>query len=249
MIDMPVSINNLLALEWKTWAAKNNPTDAIPVSLFAFSDQVTTNNRTLWDGLPGTYAFPSSASTMGIASTVTADSGGIIAISGVDSSWNPISENVTLSTSPVSTTNSYYRINGMSMIVPAVGQVHNDGTITAKGGATTYAQINPSIGAMQAGFYSGPSGYSLYIYAVDCYSGDIASNSKYATFNVQVTNHNAVRPMTFDLLQSTFSSSFNVTRIIPQVRTQKSDIEWQFKVSQGTQSVSLIVQAYLMINN
>jgi hypothetical protein len=135
------------------------------------------------------------------------------------------------------------------MITPAVGQPHNEGTITAKGGATTYAQINPTIGAMQAGWYSVPSGYSLYIYSVDCYSGDIASNSKYATFNVQVTNYNNIRPMTFDLLQSTFSSSFNVTRIIPQVRTQKSDIEWQFKVSQGTQSVSLIVQAYLMINN
>jgi hypothetical protein len=247
---MSVSINHLLALEWKTWAAKNNPPDAIPVSLFAFSDQVTTNNRTLWDGLPNTYAFPSSASTMGIASTVTADSGGIIAINGLDSNWNPISENVTLSgVTPASTTNSFYRINGFSMITPAVGQENNAGIITAKGGATTYAQINATIGAMQAGWYSVPSGYSLYIYAVDCYSGDVVANSKYVTFNVQVTNHNVVRPMKFDLLQSTFSNSFNVTRIIPQVRTQKSDVEWQYKVSQGTHSVSLIVQAYLMINN
>ena len=245
---MPVSVNHLLSLEWKTWAAKNNPPDAVPVSLFAFSDQVGTTNRTLWDGLPSAYAFPSSASTMGIASSLAADSGGIIAINGLDSDWNPVSENITLSTAPVFTVNSYYRINSFSMIVPAVGQIHNTGIITAKGGATTYAQINADIGSMQAGWYSVPSGCSLYIYAVDCYSGDAASNSKFTTFNVQVTNHNVARPMTFDLLQSAFLGTFNVTRIIPQVRTQKSDIEWQFKVSQGTQSVSLIVQGYLLTN-
>ena len=246
---MPLSINHLLALEWKTWASRNNPVDAIPVSIFAFSDGVTTQNKTLWDGLPTAYAFPSSATTMAIASSVTSDSGAIVAISGLDSNWGMISETVILNGTPaVSTTNSYYRINSFAMITPAVGQISNVGTISAKGGATTYAQINAGVGSMQAGWYSVPSGYSLFVYAVDCYSGDVVAAGKYATFNVRITNHNVVRKMEYDLLQSTFSNSFNVTRIIPQVRTQKSDIEWQFKVSQGTQSVSLIVQAFLMKN-
>jgi hypothetical protein len=247
---MPLSINHLLSLEWKTWASRNNPPDAIPVNIFAYSDSVTTNNKTIWDGLPATYAFPSSASTMGISSSVTNDSGGIVAISGLDSNWNMISETVILNgTPPVATTNSYYRINTMSMIVPAVNQITNVGTITAKHNSVTYAEINATIGSMQAGWYSVPSGYSLFVYAVDCYSGDVVAAGKYATFNVRITNHNVVRKMEYDLLQSTFSNSFNVTRIIPQVRTQKSDIEWQFKVSQGTQSVSLIVQAYLLKNS
>jgi hypothetical protein len=244
-----LSINHLLALEWKTWASRNNPVDAIPVNIFAFSDGVTTQNKTLWDGLPTAYAFPSSASTMGISSTTASDAGAIVAISGLDSNWGMISETVILNgTPPVSTTNSYYRINSLSMITPAVGQNTNVGIISANGGATTYGQINAGIGTMQAGWYSVPSGYSLFVYEVDCYSGDVVSNSKYATFNAQITNHNGVRPMRFDLLQSTFSNSFRISRIIPQVRTQKSDIEWQFSVSQGTHSVSLIVQAFLLKN-
>jgi hypothetical protein len=246
---VPLSINHLLSLEWKTWASRNNPPDAIPVNIFAFSDGVTTENKTLWDGLPTAYAFPSSASTMGISSTTASDAGGIVAISGVDSNWGLISETVILNGTPaVSTTNSYYRINSLAMVVPAVGRTTNAGTITAKGGATTYGQINAGIGSMQAGWYSVPSGYSLFVYSVDCYSGDVVANGKYVTFNVQITNHNVVRPMKFDLLQTTFSNSFNVTRIIPQVRTEKSDIEWQYNVSQGTHSVSLIVQAFLLKN-
>jgi hypothetical protein len=246
---MPLSINHLLALEWKTWASRNNPVDAIPVNIFAYSDSVTTDNKTIWDGLPATYAFPSSASTMGISSSVTNDSGGIVAISGLDSNWNMISETVILNgTPPVATTNSYYRINSLSMITPAVGHNTNVGIISAKGGATTYGQINAGIGTMQAGWYSIPSEYSLFIYEVDCYSGDVVANGKYATFNAQITNHNVVRPMKFKLLQSTFSNSFRISRVIPQVRTEKSDIEWQFSVSQGTHSVSLIVQAFLLKN-
>jgi len=248
---MPVSINHLLSLDWKTWAIKNNPPDAIPVSIFAFSNSVGTGRKTIWDGLPNTYAFPTTATTMAISTTaVTADSGAVVSIAGLDGNWNLISESVTLDgVTPVATSNSFYRINNISMITPGVGQITNVGTIAAAYNSTTYAQINPSIGTSQAGFYSVPSGWSLYVYAVDCYSGDAVVSNKYITFNVLITNHNVARPMTYNLLQTTFSNTFNVTRIVPQIRTQKSDVEWQFATSGGTQSVGLIVQGYLQTNN
>lgn len=248
---MPVSVNHLLSLEWKTWSAKNNPPDALPVSIFAFSDAADTTSKTIWDGLPTAYSFPTTASTMGISSTsVTGDAGGIVTINGLDSDWNPISETVTLDgVTPVPTINSYYRINMFSMTTPANGNSTNLGTITAKHNSTTYAQINPSIGTMQAGFYSVPSGWSLYIYAVDCYSGDAVVSNKYIKFNSKITNHNGVRPMTYEVLQRNFSNAFDVKYKVPQVRSQKTDIEWQFSTSGGTQSVSLIVQGYLLTNN
>lgn len=247
---MPVSINNLLALEWKTWAAKNNPTDALPISIFAFSDSVTTQNKTLWDGLPVSFSFPSSATTMSMVSSVTHDVNAVVAINGLDSNWNQITESVTLNgTNPVATTNSFLRINGMIMTAPASGHTSNVGIITAKSSAVTYSQINATIGKTQTGIYTVPSGFTLFIYSVNCFSGDAGGGTNYVTFNVKVTPNASPTPVTYDLLQTTWLGSFVVQRLVPQIQLQKSDIQWQFKVNSGTQSVSLIVQAYLMINN
>jgi hypothetical protein len=247
---VPISINHLLALDWKTWVCRNNPVDASPVSIFAFSDNVTTQNKTLWDGLPVVWQHPTTATTLSIVTTATtADTGGKILVSGLDSNWDAITESVTLNgVTPVVTTNSFIRVNGLSMTAPASGGTTNVGTITAKHNSITYAQINPLIGKTQAGIYSVPNGYTLFVYSVDCYSGDAGSGTNYVTFNVSVTPNASPTPVTFDLLQTTWLESFSVQRIVPQIQYQKTDIEWQFKVNSGTQSVSLIVQGMLLKN-
>jgi len=247
---MPLSINHLLSLDWKSWSARNTPVDAIPVSIFAFSDSVTTVNRTLWDGLPSVFTLPTTATTMSIGTTaVTADSGAKVQISGLDSDWNAITEIVTLDgLTPVVTTNSFIRINGMAMTSPATGRTSNVGTITAKYNASTLSQINPTIGRTQAGIYTVPSGFTFFVYSVDAYSGDAASSGKYATFNVIVTPNASPTPVTFNLLKTTFFDRFSVQRLVPQIQYQKTDIQWQFEVSQGTQSCSIIVQGMLLAN-
>jgi hypothetical protein len=246
---VPLSINHLLALDWKSWVCRNNPADASPLSIFAFSDNVTTNLRTLWDGLPVVWQHPTTATTLSIVTTaVTADTGGTILINGLDSDWNPITESIILNgTTPVPTTNSFIRVNGLSMTAPASGRTSNVGTITAKANSTTFAQINPTIGRTQAGVYSVPNGYTLLIYSVDAFSGD-AGQSNYVTFDVSVTPNASPTPVTFKLLQTTFLESFSVQRLVPQIQLQKTDIEWEFKVNSGTQTVSLIVQGMLLKN-
>jgi len=134
------------------------------------------------------------------------------------------------------------------MTAPASDRTSNVGTITAKQNSVTFAQINPAIGRTQAGVYSVPNGYTLFVYSVDCYSGDAGSGTNYVTFNVAVTPNASPTPVTFDLLQTTWLGSFSVQRIVPQIQYQKTDIEWQFKVNNGTQSVSLIVQGMLLKN-
>lgn len=247
---MAISLNHLLALDWKTWVLRNNPTDAIPVSIFSYSDSVTTTTQTLWDGLPNVFQFPTNSTTLAIVSTsVTSDSGAKIQISGLDSNWNIIEEIVTLDgASPVSTSNAFHRINSMAMTAPASGNVSNVGIITAKQNSTTLAQINPTIGRTQMGVYSVPSGYTLFVYSVDAYSGDAAANGKHTDFNVKITPNASLTPVTYDLLQTAFFDRFSVQRLVPQIQLQKTDIQWQFAVSQGTQSCSLIVQGMLLAN-
>jgi len=246
---MALSLNHLLALDWKTWASKNSTTDALPISIFAFSDNVTTQNKTLWDGLPVAFSFPSSATTMSMVSTATYDVNAVVAINGLDSNWNQINESVTLNgTTPVATTNSFLRINGMTMTAPGSGQTSNAGIITAKSSAVTYSQINATIGKTQTGIYTVPSGFTFFVYSVNCFSGD-AGASNYVTFNVKVTPNASPTPTTYTLLQTTWLEYFTVQRIVPQIQLQKSDIQWQFKVNSGTQTISLIVQGYLIANN
>jgi len=246
---MALSLNHLLALDWKTWASKNSTADALPISIFAFSDNVTTQNKTLWDGLPVAFSFPSSATTMSMVSTATYDVNAVVAINGLDSNWNQINESVTLNgTTPVATTNSFLRINGMTMTSPGSGQTSNAGIITSKSSAVTYSQINATIGKTQTGIYTVPSGFTFFVYSVNCFSGD-AGTSNYVTFNVKVTPNASPTPTTYTLLQTTWLENFVVQRIVPQIQLQKSDIQWQFKVNSGTQTISLIVQGYLIANN
>lgn len=247
---MAISLNHLLALDWKTWVLRNNPADAIPISIFSYSDQVTTTVRTLWDGLPNVFQFPSNSTTLAVVSTsVTADSGAKVQISGLDSNWDTIEEIVTLDgATPVSTSNVFHRINSMSMTSPASGNVSNIGTITAKQNSTTLAQINPLIGKTQIGVFSVPRNYTFFVYSVDAYSGDAAANGKHCDFNVLITPNASETPVTYDLLQTSFLDRFSVQRLVPQIQLQKTDIQWQFSVSQGTQSCSLIVQGMLLAN-
>ena len=182
-------------------------------------------------------------------SVATADSGAKIQINGLDGDWNTVSEIVTMDgLTPVSTTNSFLRVNSMIMTAPATGRNNNVGTISALHSATTVAQINPTIGKTQMGVYSVPSGYTFFVYSVDAYSGDAAANSKYTKFNVVVTPNASPTPVTFDLLQTTFLDRFSVQRLVPQIQYQKTDLQWQFAVSQGTQSCALIVQGMLLAN-
>lgn len=238
-------------MDWKTWTARNNPSDAIPVSIFAFSDSVTTVSRVLWDGLPSDFSFPTTSTTLSIATTsVTADSGARLLINGLDSNWDIITETVTLGgITPVVTTNSFLRINSMIITAPATGQVSNIGTITAKKNSTTLAQINPTIGRTQGGYYSVPRNYTWFLYSVNCYSGDAAANGKYCKFDARITNNALTQPVTYYLLQTTFLDEFNVQRLVPQLQGEKTDLKWEFSVSQGTQSCSIIVQAMLLKNS
>ena len=131
---------------------------------FGYNPDVDNNSEpeTIWS-TGGLYPWASfdSASTLTIASTNTSDTD-TIKISGLDNDFNMFSETITVNgTSNVTTTKQFKRVYRMSYTGNAVG------TITAKIGATTVAQIDAGENQTLMAVYTVPAGYEAYVLAGD----------------------------------------------------------------------------------
>ena len=247
---VPISTEFPQSADWGMQVARGKVTGASQVNIFAFSDSVKTTLYTLWE-LTGTtqYAFPASAVTMTLASTSASDNTrATILISGLNSSWDAITETVTLNgTSGVTTTNQFLRINNMVMTSTGTGQTTNVGTITAKNGGVTYSQISIGVGRSQAAVYSVPNGYTMYLISINAFNGDAAPGNA-INYQVKSTNNAQTNPVTLTILQTAWDQRYQVPRVNPFPYTQKTDIQWQFSTASGTHSVGLILQGVLVNN-
>ena len=226
-----------------------------PVNIFGFSDNVGTTasmggQQVLWE-LTGTQAWnlPSSAGQITLVSSSASDNTrATVLISGVDSSWNILTESKTLNgTSNVTTTGSFLRINSIILTVPGTSQTTNVGTITAKIGGVISAQINPGIGRTQHSAYAVPNGYTYYLNNINAYSGD-ANGTGYVNYKVQATNNDLTYPTTYTVLQTTWQLNFSILRTNPYKYTQKTDVKWEFSVNNGTHNIGLISEGILVAN-
>ena len=235
---------------WEIQVARGKVSGASQINIFAYSDSVKTTFYTLWE-LTGTtqYAFPASAVTMTLASTSASDNTrATILVSGLNSSWDAITETVTLNgVTNVTTTNQFLRINSMVVTSTGTGQTTNVGTITAKNGGITYAQINIGVGRSQAGVYSVPNGYTLYLTSINAFNGDAAAGNA-INYQVKSTINTQTNPVTFTVLQTSWDQRYQVIRDNPFPYTQKTDLQWQFSTASGTHIVGLILQGVLISN-
>lgn len=235
---------------WTTQVARGLVPGAATYNIFAFSAAVGGTISTLWDATPTAYAFPASASVMTFASTSASDNTSAkVLVTGLDSTFSLLTETVTLNgVTGVNTVGSFLRINTIALIAPGSGQTTNIGTITAKVGATTYAQMNPTVARSQNGFFTIPLGYSLYLYDITGFSGDGAATNKYITFQARLTDNGLAVPVTRTLTQTTFINNYLITRSVPLKYTEKTDVQWQVSASAGTQQVCIIGVAILISN-
>jgi hypothetical protein len=243
---------------WNLQVARGLVNGCTSVNIFASSDSVKTiasagDYQTLW-GYTGTtaYAFPAAATQMHVVSSSAVDTGTAkILISGLNSSWDQISETVTLTgTVAVTTVNSYLRINSITMTTPATGQTSNVGIVTVKNltDTVTYASMTVGDGKSFMSLFSVPNGYTLFVSNINVYSGDASGGSAYVLYRARTAN-NAVSPAnTITALGTTFAGNYQVFRTNPFPYTQKSDVQWQFAVNNGTHSVGLILEAVLISN-
>jgi len=211
--------------------------EVVPVNIFGFSRSVGTTFQTIWnDG--GQYVHPSAAVQMNCVSTSASDTMTIV-ISGLDANYETIAEIVQLNgTTPVTTTNSFYRINSATILSGS-----NVGDITVSESSTIYAHIEATLGTTQACVYTVPADHSLYIFRISLTSGTVNSN-KYITYRNRIDSSSGrvlrVAEATFQQNMQTFD------RQIPFRIASKSDFQFEAKSSSGTNELSIFVEALLM---
>ena len=215
------------------------------VNIYGFQTAVTTANIPVWE-VAGAYAYPASATTMNLASSVNTGpdlSGTTILIQGLDANYVQISETVALTGTTVAvTTKSYLRITNMTVTagIPT-------GTITLKNlaNSVTYAQINPSIGRTQMAVYTVPAGYTFYLSRVDAYTSANGSSADWIQYRNVATSSAGVTTLS---QQAPFTNTYHAQRVMPRAFPEKTDIQLQAKTSANTYAVSIAGEGYLIKN-
>ena len=219
------------------------------VSLFGYQSSVTTTAIPIWENAT-TYTYITSASTLTLVSTSASDdTSAKILISGLDSSFNPISETLAMNgVTGVTTVNSYFRVNSLLMVSPGTSQNTNVGTITLKQSSNIVAQINAGIAKSQSTIYTVPAGYSFYLDLAEVNTSNSYTGSTIITYKVQAINNNT--GVKLNVLQQPFVSIYTANRSSdPFAYTEKTDIQWQLVTSTGTLAVGIIITGKLIQNN
>ena len=227
-----------------------------PTNIFAYGTTPATAGlfRTVWENMGTTdYVFPTSASTMTLVSTVNTDTA-TITITGTDSSYNLISENLVLNgTTGVTTVNSYFRINNISV---SVGSSTNPtGVITLSVSSTVYAQINTqvvsgtttSIGTSQMAVYTVPNGFTFYGFRYGAYSSFNGNSANYTTYRALTNSSSGVQRV---IVQTPYNTSYEVQRHFPFSYVGGTDLRFQVASSAATAAVvSINIGGVLIQNN
>ena len=207
------------------------------INIYGFQPSVTTTQIPLWENATA-YTFPSSAVVMTLASSSASDTAVKILVSGLDANYNAISETITLNgTNGVNTVNSYLRLNSL---ITALGNAV--GTVTAKNGGTTYAQINIGFGRSLMSIYTVPNGFDFYLARVAGNSSFNGNNVNYLFYQNLSTN-NGVNIVT---TKAPFTTTYDARRVMPRKYSAKTDLQFLFNTSASTAAVNIAVEGYLV---
>jgi hypothetical protein len=219
------------------------------LSLFGYQSAVGNTKIPVWENATA-YTYITSAGTLTlVSSSASDDTVAKVLISGLDSSFSPISETLALNgTSGVTTVNSYFRVNSMVLTTPGTSQTTNVGTITLKQSSNVIAQINVGIGKSQMAIYTVPAGYSFYLDLAEVNTSNSYTSSNIITYSVQAINN--VTGVKLAVLQQPFVSIYLANRASdPFVYTEKTDIQWQLVTSTATTVSAGIIIAGKLIKN
>lgn len=210
---------------------------ASPVNIFGFNRDVTTDYETVWnDG--GNYTYPSSAVAMTVTTSSASDYGKTVLTQGLDASYDPISEIVTLAAIGAVTTGLFLRVNTVVIL-----DGENIGNITVANSAVTHGYIEALTGIMQACNYSVARNHSLYIFRIDANSATANPNKFLTIRNVTCTSEGKK----LRVAEATFSTSqVSYDRQVPFKLEEKTDFQFEAKSSSGTNEIAIFVEAVLV---
>jgi len=232
-----------LALPQYLQVARGLVTGTSVVNIYGYQPSVGTTFIPVWENTT-TYTYPGSASTMLLYSSSASDTAVSVLISGLDASYNNLSETKVLTngTTGVTTANSYLRINTIAVTGSnnAVGTLY----LSNAGKTTTYAQITVGNGKNQAMIYTVPNGYTFYLTRVNAYTNQVGNlSSSYCTYRVFTQNNSGLITI---LLQAPFGNSYTSYRVAPRAYAAKTDIQWQANTPSSTAAVGIAVEGILI---
>ena len=212
------------------------------LSISGYNSAVDTNWQPIWE-IGGAYTYFASAQQVRVWSNSASDVNVSVLVTGLDSSYNVISETVLLNngTTGVLTTNSFLRVNSLA----TSGSVNAIGTIYAgnTGKTVTLAAIIDGAGRSQMTIYTVPAGYTFYLTQSNFYSNQ--NGSQYANYRSFTQNTSG---LTTKILQFPFTTVYNSVKVVPRPYVEKTDIQWQCQASVS----SLIggqIEGYLISNS
>lgn len=211
------------------------------VNIYGYQPSVGTTSIPIWENATA-YTYPVSATVMYLSGS-NGDTAKITIV-GLDASYAPISEVVTLNgTTPVATTKQFLRINSMFVSVGSATNPAGAVYLKNSGGTVTYAQINAGIGRTQAAIYTVPAGYTYFLQRVNIYTS--LNGNDYVTYQNKTISPAGVVQVT---QQAPFAMGYEALRIMPRPILEKTDIQLMAKIQTGTGAVAIAQEGYLIKN-
>ena len=214
---------------------------------FGWANTIGTSPQTITTTVAAgaVYAYPAAATVMKVSSASANDTAAgtgarTILVVGLDSSYNSISETITLNgQTAVNTTNSYLRITYTELLTTGSGNAQagiiyiGTGTVTAGVPATVYWQSETAYNNFSFAGFTVPAGYTAYIT-----SYTITSQATTANINVSLGLVIYEYGKTYSEYQSTarLTSNGNFDRHFdsPFAVDEKSDVELRAWASTGS---------------
>ena len=226
-------------------------------TVFGYNADVDTAVETIW-AIGGVLTLPSAAAILtvssGSASDAAAGTGArTVFISGLNASYNEISETVILNgQTAVNTVNSYLRIQSAYVAtagsgLTAVGIIYiGTGTVTTGVPATIYSGIAIGDNATQVGSWTVPAGYTAYITSGGTSTAAQAAGVHVVTSLNIIDTSNVPRVLaTVTLANSSSNFDFNLPLAVPE----KTTIQARAFGSAANNHVSAYFQIVYILND
>lgn len=244
-----VALNNNYNIDtapWQVQVSLGKVSGVQGLSISGYSSNIGTSFTPAWED--GAYIYFNSAQQVRVWSEDAGDTDVSVFVSGLDASYNILTETVVLTngTTGVLTSGLFLRINNISLtrIPQNIGKIHAGSSDKS----TTLAYIgttsNNSAGRSQMTVYTVPAGYTFYLTQSNWYTNQTGSQTAlYRSWTQSPTGLiNIV--LTFPMQQQ-----YNSAKVVPRPYPEKTDIQWQVASSSGTSRIGGQIEGYLIANN
>ena len=199
------------------------------IQKFGYNDSVGTSFETIWTNGTDLYVYPTTATTAVATSSSTDDNGSTVHVFGLDENFDLADEVITVGGSASTTT--FIRMHRAFVASANTGFV-NVGDITITVNSKTVAYISAGYGQTLQSIYTIPRNKRGYLMSFDI--GNSKDLELEAKIMARPINGNAFQTKAFQTIRG---GAFRKEYMIPEVLTEKTDIEMRAKAS-ATSSVS-----------